>query len=77
MSAPAPRSDPMPGFARALRAAKAKIGNFVEIKAASIEASAEVVPSELYRRCAGRSAGANIGAGTITCNYDGFSKVQE
>ena len=51
----------------------ARIGNFVEVKAASIEAGAKV--SHLsYIGDARIGAGANIGAGTITCNYDGFTK---
>lgn len=51
----------------------AKIGNFVEIKAAKIEAGAKV--SHLsYIGDARVGAGANIGAGTITCNYDGYEK---
>lgn len=51
----------------------AKIGNFVEVKAASIEAGAKV--SHLsYIGDARVGAGANVGAGTITCNYDGFEK---
>ncbi len=51
----------------------AKIGNFVEIKAANIEAGAKV--SHLsYIGDARVGAGANIGAGTITCNYDGYEK---
>lgn len=52
---------------------KAKIGNFVEIKAADIGAGAAV--SHLtYIGDARVGAKANIGAGTITCNYDGFGK---
>ena len=52
---------------------KAKIGNFVEIKAADIGAGAAV--SHLtYLGDAKVGAKANIGAGTITCNYDGFHK---
>ncbi len=48
---------------------KAKIGNFVEIKSAHIGAGAAV--SHLtYLGDAEVGAGANIGAGTITCNYD-------
>ena len=55
--------------------AKAKIGNFVEIKSALIEPGAKV--SHLsYIGDARVGAGANIGAGTITCNYDGFSKFK-
>lgn len=51
----------------------AKIGNFVEIKAAHIEDGAKV--SHLsYIGDARVGAGANVGAGTITCNYDGFEK---
>jgi bifunctional UDP-N-acetylglucosamine pyrophosphorylase/glucosamine-1-phosphate N-acetyltransferase len=53
----------------------AKVGNFVEIKNAAIEAGAKV--SHLsYIGDARIGAGANIGAGTITCNYDGFSKFR-
>ena len=54
-------------------ASKAKVGNFVEIKAASIEAGAKVNHLS-YIGDARVGAGANIGAGTITCNYDGFYK---
>ena len=56
-------------------AAKAKVGNFVEIKAAQIEAGAKV-NHLTYIGDARVGAGANIGAGTITCNYDGFSKFK-
>jgi bifunctional UDP-N-acetylglucosamine pyrophosphorylase/glucosamine-1-phosphate N-acetyltransferase len=53
--------------------ADAKVGNFVEIKAADIEAGAKI--SHLsYIGDARVGAEANIGAGTITCNYDGFDK---
>ncbi len=54
-------------------AEKAKIGNFVEIKKASIEAGAKVNHLS-YVGDARVGANANIGAGTITCNYDGFGK---
>lgn len=51
----------------------ARIGNFVEVKNATIEPGAKV--SHLsYIGDARVGAGANIGAGTITCNYDGFFK---
>jgi bifunctional UDP-N-acetylglucosamine pyrophosphorylase / glucosamine-1-phosphate N-acetyltransferase len=50
-----------------------KIGNFVETKAARIEAGAKVNHLS-YIGDAEVGAGSNIGAGTITCNYDGFSK---
>ncbi len=56
-------------------AAGARIGNFVEIKNASIEAGAKVNHLS-YIGDARVGAGANIGAGTITCNYDGFSKFR-
>ncbi len=52
---------------------KVKIGNFVETKAATIEAGAKV--SHLsYIGDARVGEEANIGAGTITCNYDGYFK---
>lgn len=51
----------------------AKIGNFVEIKKAVIEAGAKV--SHLtYIGDARVGPAANIGAGVITCNYDGKNK---
>jgi bifunctional UDP-N-acetylglucosamine pyrophosphorylase/glucosamine-1-phosphate N-acetyltransferase len=52
---------------------KAKVGNFVEIKKAVVEAGAKVNHLS-YIGDARIGAGANIGAGTITCNYDGYSK---
>jgi bifunctional UDP-N-acetylglucosamine pyrophosphorylase/glucosamine-1-phosphate N-acetyltransferase len=56
-------------------AAGAKVGNFVEVKNALVEAGAKI--SHLsYIGDARIGAGANIGAGTITCNYDGFSKFR-
>jgi bifunctional UDP-N-acetylglucosamine pyrophosphorylase/glucosamine-1-phosphate N-acetyltransferase len=54
-------------------AAKARIGNFVEIKQATIEEGAKV-NHLTYIGDARVGAHANIGAGTITCNYDGFAK---
>jgi bifunctional UDP-N-acetylglucosamine pyrophosphorylase/glucosamine-1-phosphate N-acetyltransferase len=51
----------------------AKIGNFVETKAARLEAGVKVNHLS-YIGDAEIGAGSNIGAGTITCNYDGFSK---
>lgn len=51
----------------------AKIGNFVETKAAIIDAGAKV-NHLTYIGDSHIGAGANIGAGTITCNYDGFGK---
>jgi bifunctional UDP-N-acetylglucosamine pyrophosphorylase/glucosamine-1-phosphate N-acetyltransferase len=49
------------------------IGNFVEVKKAVIEAGAKI-NHLTYIGDARVGAGANIGAGTITCNYDGFGK---
>jgi bifunctional UDP-N-acetylglucosamine pyrophosphorylase / glucosamine-1-phosphate N-acetyltransferase len=54
-------------------AANARIGNFVEIKEAAIEEGAKV-NHLTYIGDARVGANANIGAGTITCNYDGFAK---
>jgi len=52
---------------------KAKIGNFVEIKNADVGPGAKV--SHLsYIGDASVGAEANIGAGAITCNYDGYVK---
>jgi bifunctional UDP-N-acetylglucosamine pyrophosphorylase / glucosamine-1-phosphate N-acetyltransferase len=51
----------------------AKIGNFVETKAAILEAGAKVNHLS-YIGDAHVGSKANIGAGTITCNYDGFGK---
>jgi len=53
--------------------AGAQVGNFVELKKARVEAGAKV-PHLSYVGDARVGAGANVGAGTITCNYDGFSK---
>ena len=53
----------------------AKVGNFVELKNATVGRGAKVNhlsyvgDSEIGER-------ANIGAGTITCNYDGFGKYR-
>jgi bifunctional UDP-N-acetylglucosamine pyrophosphorylase/glucosamine-1-phosphate N-acetyltransferase len=51
----------------------ARVGNFVETKAAVLEAGVKV-NHLTYIGDAHIGAGANIGAGTITCNYDGFDK---
>jgi bifunctional UDP-N-acetylglucosamine pyrophosphorylase / glucosamine-1-phosphate N-acetyltransferase len=53
--------------------AKTRIGNFVEVKAATIEAGAKV-PHLTYIGDARVGENANVGAGTITCNYDGAEK---
>jgi bifunctional UDP-N-acetylglucosamine pyrophosphorylase/glucosamine-1-phosphate N-acetyltransferase len=49
------------------------VGNFVEVKEALLEAGAKA-NHLAYIGDARVGAGANIGAGTITCNYDGFRK---
>jgi bifunctional UDP-N-acetylglucosamine pyrophosphorylase/glucosamine-1-phosphate N-acetyltransferase len=49
------------------------IGNFVEVKQATIEAGAKANHLS-YIGDARVGEGANIGAGTITCNYDGVAK---
>jgi bifunctional UDP-N-acetylglucosamine pyrophosphorylase / glucosamine-1-phosphate N-acetyltransferase len=51
----------------------ARIGNFVEVKEAVIEAGAKANHLS-YIGDAIVGANANIGAGTITCNYDGSDK---
>jgi bifunctional UDP-N-acetylglucosamine pyrophosphorylase/glucosamine-1-phosphate N-acetyltransferase len=49
------------------------IGNFVEVKAARLEKGAKA-NHLAYVGDARVGAGTNIGAGTITCNYDGENK---
>ena len=53
----------------------AKIGNFVEIKKSTIGPGSKV-PHLSYVGDAVLGSGVNIGAGTITCNYDGFKKYE-
>lgn len=52
---------------------KAKVGNFVEMKQAVLGPGAKA-NHLTYLGDAQVGAGANIGAGTITCNYDGYFK---
>lgn len=52
---------------------KARIGNFVEVKNGVIDAGAKV-NHLTYIGDAHVGARSNIGAGTITCNYDGYGK---
>lgn len=54
---------------------KAKIGNFVEVKKAVMGKGAKANHLS-YIGDAEVGAGANIGAGTITCNYDGYFKYK-
>ncbi|AKM09191.1 bifunctional UDP-N-acetylglucosamine diphosphorylase/glucosamine-1-phosphate N-acetyltransferase GlmU [Croceicoccus naphthovorans] len=53
--------------------AKSKVGNFVEIKNATLGEGAKA-NHLTYLGDATVGAAANIGAGTITCNYDGYFK---
>jgi bifunctional UDP-N-acetylglucosamine pyrophosphorylase / glucosamine-1-phosphate N-acetyltransferase len=53
----------------------AKIGNFVETKASTLEAGVKVNHLS-YIGDTEVGANTNIGAGTITCNYDGFGKYK-
>ncbi|MEP7221372.1 MAG: bifunctional UDP-N-acetylglucosamine diphosphorylase/glucosamine-1-phosphate N-acetyltransferase GlmU [Novosphingobium sp.] len=52
---------------------KVKVGNFVEIKKSVLGKGAKVNHLS-YVGDAEVGAGANLGAGTITCNYDGYFK---
>ena len=52
---------------------KAKVGNFVEVKKATLGHGAKANHLS-YIGDADVGADANIGAGTITCNYDGIGK---
>ncbi|MFG1419169.1 bifunctional UDP-N-acetylglucosamine diphosphorylase/glucosamine-1-phosphate N-acetyltransferase GlmU [Xanthobacter sp. V0B-10] len=52
-----------------------RIGNFVETKAAHVERGAKINHLS-YVGDAHVGANANLGAGTITCNYDGFGKYR-
>lgn len=54
-------------------AERAKIGTFVEIKKSTVGKGSKV-PHQTYLGDATVGEGVNIGAGTITCNYDGFHK---
>jgi len=54
---------------------QARVGNFVELKKADVGDGAKVNHLS-YVGDASVGAKANIGAGTITCNYDGFGKYR-
>jgi len=54
---------------------KVKVGNFVEIKKSSI-AEGSKVNHLSYVGDTTMGTGVNVGAGTITCNYDGANKYQ-
>ena len=53
--------------------AEVKVGNFVETKKAVLQDGAKASHLSYLGDCE-VGAGANIGAGTITCNYDGWGK---
>ena len=53
--------------------ARAKVGNFVELKKTTLGEGSKA-PHLSYIGDATVGAGVNIGAGTITCNYDGTHK---
>ncbi len=52
-----------------------KVGGFVELKKAVVGTGSKI-PHLSYIGDAVIGAGVNVGAGTITCNYDGFQKHQ-
>ena len=54
-------------------AERTKVGNFVELQKADVAEGAKINHLS-YVGDAEVGSGANIGAGTITCNYDGFGK---
>jgi len=55
--------------------ARAHVGNFVELKATRLGEGAKA-NHLTYLGDASIGSGSNIGAGTITCNYDGFGKFR-
>ena len=57
----------------AVLGARARVGNYVEVKNAELGAGAKA-NHLAYLGDATIGEGSNIGAGTITCNYDGFAK---
>ena len=59
----------------AVMEAGSKVGNFVEMKKARLGPGAKA-NHLTYLGDAEVGAGANIGAGTITCNYDGYFKYK-
>ncbi|MFL6782800.1 MAG: bifunctional UDP-N-acetylglucosamine diphosphorylase/glucosamine-1-phosphate N-acetyltransferase GlmU [Sphingomicrobium sp.] len=54
---------------------RTKVGNFVELKKAEVGEGAKINHLS-YVGDAAVGARANVGAGTITCNYDGFGKYR-
>ena len=67
----------MRGCGPARRSARRRrVGNFVEVKKAKLGKGAKA-NHLTYLGDAEIGAGANIGAGTITCNYDGYFKYRD
>jgi len=62
-----------PSSSRYDRGQGAKVGNFVEVKKSELKEGAKVNHLS-YIGDAEIGKKSNIGAGTITCNYDGFTK---
>src|SRR5450756_3174508 len=58
-----------------LTAERSKVGAFCELKASSLGAGSKV-PHLSYIGDAAIAENVNVGAGTITCNYDGFTHVK-
>ncbi len=56
-------------------AERTKVGNFVELKKADVAQGAKINHLS-YVGDAEVGSSANVGAGTITCNYDGFGKYR-
>ncbi len=54
---------------------RSKVGAFCELKASSLGAGSKV-PHLSYIGDASIAENVNVGAGTITCNYDGFTRVK-
>ncbi len=52
---------------------KVKVGNFVEVKKSILEDGVKASHLSYLGNCS-IGSGTNVGAGTITCNYDGFNK---
>ena len=59
---------------QAILESKAEVGNFVEIKNSTLGKKTKAKHLS-YIGDASVGSGANIGAGTITCNYNGFKKA--
>lgn len=53
--------------------AKVKVGNFVEVKKSRVDSGSKI-PHLSYIGDSIVGSGVNVGAGTITCNYDGAKK---